>query len=215
MKISASVLSADFGNLESELKKLEYFGVDYIHLDVMDGVFVPNISVGHPVVESIRGLTSIPLDVHLMIQSPSRYIRDFYELGSNMITIHLESEIHIHRVIHLIRSYGIKAGAAIVPTTHYSSLEYVIEDLDLVLVMSVNPGFGGQEFIHSQLDKIESIRNMIDSRNLKTQIYVDGGVNDKNAKQILNAGANVLVVGSFLFQSDDMEESINKLRCLY
>lgn len=212
IKIAPSILSADFAKLGQEVKDISAKGADYIHVDVMDGSFVPNITIGHEVVKAIRPHSSLPFDVHLMIQNPDLHVENFAAAGADIITIHDEAVVHLHRSIQKIKSLGKKAGVSIVPSTNESALDYVLEDLDLVLVMSVNPGYGGQKFITSQLRKIESLANKIAKLGKEIDLQVDGGINDQTAKQVINAGANVLVAGSYIFGSKDHSEAIRKLR---
>ncbi|AUO55182.1 ribulose-phosphate 3-epimerase [Ehrlichia canis] len=212
VEVSSSILSADFANLSKSIEVLENASVDYIHIDVMDGNFVPNITIGPVVVSAIRECTKIPFDVHLMINSPSNYIETFVNAGADMITVHAESEVHLDRVIKKIKSYGKDAGLSLVPTSHYSILEYIIFELDLVLIMTVNPGFSGQQFIVSQLDKISRVRSMIEKYSLKTKIAVDGGVNIDNAKSVIEAGADILVVGSAIFKAKNVLDYVQKLK---
>ena len=205
-KISPSILSANFGSLKEEILKLEKGGADYIHLDVMDGIYVPNITFGVPVIKKIRDITEIPFDVHLMIDKPERYIKDFVEAGADIITVHQESTIHLHRTIEEIKSYGIKAGVALNPATPLENIEYVLDDIDMVLIMTVNPGFGGQKFISSMKRKIASLRTIIDERKLNILIEVDGGIKLDNAKEVMDCGVDVLVVGSGIFGAEDVVE---------
>lgn len=204
-QISPSILSADFGNLKEEILSLEKGGADYIHLDVMDGIYVPNISFGPPVIKRLRDITDIPFDVHLMIDRPERYIKDFYEAGADIITIHQEATTHLHRTIEEIKSFGLKAGVSLNPATSLETLEYVLEYIDMVLIMTVNPGFGGQKYIKSMNRKITDLRRIIDERNLDILIEVDGGIKLDNAKDVLNLGADILVVGSGIFGAEDIE----------
>lgn len=208
-KISASILSADFVNLERDIKKLEVAGVDYLHIDVMDGVFVPNITIGAPVVKSIRGCTKLPLDVHLMITDPIAKIEDFAIAGSDIITIHYESCVHIDRVLCKIKSFGKKVGISIVPSTNVSCLEYISHIVDYILIMTVNPGFSGQEFIAPQLKKIKEVKNLVGD---SVMISVDGGVNLDNIASIVAAGADVIVSGSSLFAENDLTIGVKKFR---
>ncbi|UIP92088.1 ribulose-phosphate 3-epimerase [Wolbachia pipientis] len=220
IKIAPSILSADFAKLGEEVKRISDLNVDYIHIDVMDGNFVPNITIGPNVISAIRKYSNLPFDVHLMIKSPGDYIESFINAGADIITIHAEAEIHLERLVRKIKSYKnntkkiIQVGVSIVPSTSPSVLEYIIDELDIVLIMTVNPGFGGQEFIHSQLSRISTVRKMIQDRNLKTQVSVDGGVNFSNAADIIKAGANILVAGSAIFKAEDMKKAINDLKNL-
>ncbi|BDG76125.1 ribulose-phosphate 3-epimerase [Wolbachia endosymbiont of Culex quinquefasciatus JHB] len=220
IKIAPSILSADFAKLGEEVKRISDLNVDYIHIDVMDGNFVPNITIGPNVIYAIRKYSNLPFDVHLMIKSPGDHIESFINAGADIITIHAEAEIHLERLVRKIKSYKnntkkiIQVGASIVPSTSPSVLEYIIDELDIVLIMTVNPGFGGQEFIHSQLSKISTVRKMIQDRNLKTQVSVDGGVNFSNAADIIKAGANILVAGSAIFKAEDMKKAVNDLKNL-
>ncbi len=203
-KLSPSVLSANFADLKSEIRKIEEGGADYIHLDVMDGHYVPNISFGAPIIKSIKEITDLPLDVHLMIENPDQYIEDFVDAGADIITVHAEASKHLHRSIQLIRSHGVGAGVSLNPATSPSVLDYVIDDLDLILIMSVNPGFGGQSFIEKSLDKIKITKEMIDSSQNKDIILeVDGGIKLDNVREIVDAGADLIVVGSAIFGADD------------
>ncbi len=212
IKIAPSILSADFSNLIKDIGKVEEAGVDLLHIDVMDGHFVPNITIGPLVMHSIRNKTKLPLDVHLMIENPDRYIEDFVKAGADIITVHVEACTHLHRTIQNIKTFGIKAAVSLNPATSLSTLEFVLEDLDMVLLMSVNPGFGGQKFIPAVLDKIKALRNMFDEKGLTTDIQVDGGVNLENVKDIVNAGANVIVAGSAIFNSKDIGTTVAAFR---
>ncbi|OLS01715.1 ribulose-phosphate 3-epimerase [Tissierella creatinophila] len=204
-KLSPSLLSANFAELKSEIEKLEKGGADYLHLDVMDGNYVPNISFGTPIIKSIKKITTLPLDVHLMIDKPERYIKDFVDAGADIITVHGEATIHLHRVIQLIKSFGVKAGVSLNPSTNLNSLEYVIDDLDLILIMSVNPGFGGQSFIPAIKNKIKLTRELIDEKSLNIILEVDGGVKLDNVKEIVDLGADLIVVGSDIFKDSNLE----------
>ncbi len=212
MKISPSILSADFSRLGEEIQNIEKAGADYIHLDVMDGSFVPNITIGNEVVKNLRKKTALPFDVHLMINNPDNHIKAFADAGSDIITIHAEASIHLDRSLDLIKSFGKKVGVSIVPSTHEDVLDYVLEKLDLILVMTVNPGFGGQKFLSSQLRKIENLRKKIDKIGKKIELEVDGGINEETSKIAASAGADVLVSGSYIFGSGDYAGAIKKLR---
>jgi ribulose-phosphate 3-epimerase len=212
IKIAPSILSADFARLGEEIKAIEDAGADYVHVDVMDGHFVPNITLGAPVVKSLRACTRLPFDVHLMIDNPDQYIPDFAAAGADLITVHQEAGAHLHRTIQLIKSLGCKAGVSINPATPVSTLDVILEDLDLVLVMSVNPGFGGQGFIPSSLTKIAALRREIDRRGLQVELEVDGGVKPDNIAEIAAAGADVFVAGSAVFNSEDYHATMHALR---
>ena len=212
MKLSPSILSADFTQLGAQVQCVDKAGADYIHLDVMDGQFVPNISFGMPVIQAVRKVTEKPLDVHLMIEEPIRYLQEFKYEGADIVTVHAESCKHLHRTVSRIHELGMKAGVALNPATPVSVLDYVIDDLDMVLVMSVNPGFGGQSFIPSALRKVAEVRKMADDRGLELNIEVDGGVNLKNVGDVIEAGANVIVAGSAVFGGDAYENSCSFLK---
>jgi len=212
VKISPSILAADFSNLEREIKAISAADADYIHIDVMDGSFVPPITLGADIIASIKKHSSTPFDVHLMINNPDNHVADFAKNGADIITIHEEATTHLHRSLSKIKNLGVKAGVSIVPSTHEDTLDYILDEVDLILVMSVNPGFGGQKFITSQLKKIENLANKIAKTNRQIELEVDGGINDKNSQDIINAGANVLVAGSYIFGQENYGDAIRKLR---
>lgn len=203
MKLSPSVLSADFTQLGAQIKCIDEAGADYIHLDVMDGQFVPNISFGMPIIEAVRKVTDKPLDVHLMIEEPIRYLAEFKEAGADIVTVHAESCKHLHRTITKIRELDMKAGVALNPATSVNVLNYIFDDIDMVLVMSVNPGFGGQAFIPGVLDKIKRVRKIAEDKGLKNlEIEVDGGITLNNVSAVVDAGADVVVAGSAIFHGN-------------
>lgn len=212
IKIAPSILSADFANLERDIKMVEQAGAELLHIDVMDGHFVPNITIGAPVVKSLRKVSKMGFDVHLMISSPEDYISDFAAAGADIITVHAEAATHLHRLVQMIKKEGCKAAVALNPATPLSVLDYVLEDLDMVLIMSVNPGFGGQKFINSALDKIKDLRDMINQKNLDIDIQVDGGIGIDNIAEVVGKGANVLVAGSAIFNSPDPALAIKKMK---
>lgn len=213
VQIAPSILSADFSNLKDEILKLEKGGADYIHLDVMDGIFVPNITFGAPVIKNIRKFTNIPFDVHLMIDKPERYIKDFVDAGADIITVHQEATTHLHRTIEMIKSFGVKAGVALNPATPLETLEYVLDYVDLVLIMTVNPGFGGQKFIDSTRRKIKKIKSMVTERDLNVLIEADGGIKLDNFREIVDCGLDIIVVGSGIFEADDIVERVRMFKC--
>lgn len=204
--IAPSILSADFSKLGDEIKSVERGGADYIHLDVMDGIYVPNITFGAPVVSKLRKTTKLPFDVHLMVDRPERFIDDFVNAGSDIITVHAEATIHLHRTLQQIRNAGLKAGVSLNPATPLQILDYIMEDIDLILLMSVNPGFGGQSYINAVTDKIKKVRKIIDSSGRKIILEVDGGIKEDNARLVMQAGAELLVVGSDIFSQGDPEK---------
>ncbi len=210
--IAPSLLSADFARLAEEVKAVESAKADLLHLDVMDGRFVPNITFGPLVISAIRPHTTLPFDVHLMIVEPSRYIEEFAKAGADWICVHAEAEIHLHRTITMIKELGKKAGVSLNPHTPLEMVEYLLPELDFVLIMTVNPGFGGQKFIPQVLKKIERLRKMIDSNGLKTLIEVDGGINQKTAKDVISAGADILVAGTAVFKEKDYRLAIESLK---
>jgi ribulose-phosphate 3-epimerase len=212
--IAPSILSADFSCLGEDIKAVEAAGADVIHVDVMDGHFVPNITIGPLVVKAVRKVTDLPLDVHLMISDADSYIEDFANAGADWITVHVEACPHLHRTIHQIRAMGKKAGAVLNPATSLTTLDQILPDLDLIMLMSVNPGFGGQSFIESSLGKIKMLRQMLDDIGSKAGIEVDGGVSPATIARITEAGANIFVAGSAVFGQDDYQSSISELKRL-
>ncbi len=212
--IAPSILSADFSKLGAEIKSVEDAGADWIHVDVMDGHFVPNITIGPLIVEAARRATLLPLDVHLMIENPERYIADFAKAGADLISVQVEACIHLNRTIQMIKESGLRAGVVLNPSTPLSDIEWILEDVDFIMIMSVNPGFGGQNFIPGSLDKISALRRMLQDRGLATLIEIDGGVNEKTIKNISDAGADVFVAGSAIFKSLDYQKTISKFRGL-
>lgn len=211
-KIAPSLLAADFGNLQRDIELVNQSEADWHHIDIMDGLFVPNISYGMPVVKTIAEHATKPLDVHLMIVDPDRYIKIFAELGASVLTVHYEACTHLHRTLQAIKAEGIKAGVALNPHTNILLLEDVIKDVDIVLVMSVNPGFGGQSFIENTYEKVRALRELITNKKSKALIEIDGGVTASNAKNLIKAGADILVAGSFVFKSDDPTSTIKELK---
>ncbi len=211
-KIAPSILAADFGNLAGEIEAVEAAGADLIHIDVMDGKFVPNLTLGPPIIASIRKTTGLPFDVHLMIDTPGRYIGEYADAGSDFITVHVEAERHLHRTVHSIKERGVKAGVSLNPATPLDQIVEIIADIDLLLIMSVNPGFGGQKFIENTLKKIKRARALIDREAPHVLLEVDGGVTLENIATISEAGADILVAGSSIFRSEDYGRTIREMR---
>ncbi len=203
-KLSPSILSADFSRLGEEIKKIEAGGADYVHIDVMDGSFVPNITIGAPVVKSIRKITNMTFDVHLMINNPDMFIEDFHTAGADIITVHQEACIHLHRTIQKIKSLGLKAGVSLNPATPVSTIKDIIQDVDMVLLMSVNPGFGGQSLIYNVKEKFLDLKELMYKKNIVKDIEIDGGVTLDNLREVLDWGANVIVAGSAIYNADDV-----------
>lgn len=212
MKISPSILSANFSKLGEDIISLEKYGADMIHIDVMDGMFVPNISFGIPVIKSIRPLTKLTFDVHLMIEEPARYVKDFADAGADIITVHYEADRHLDRTVNYIKSLGVKAGVALNPATPVETIKHLIKDLDMVLIMSVNPGFGGQKYIPYCNEKVAEVKALADKYNKELLIQVDGGIDKSNIRTVVNNGANVIVAGSAVFKNNAIEENIKILR---
>lgn len=212
IRIAPSILSSDFAKLGQVVSQLKDFGADMIHIDVMDGHFVPNITIGPVVVESIRKYSDLEFDVHLMISSPEKYVEDFAKAGADIITIHAESTLHLDRVVQMIKNMGKKVGIALNPETSYSEIEYILAHIDMFLIMSVNPGFGGQKFIESSIEKIHNLRKLITAKGLNTEIEVDGGITLENAKKVIDSGADILVAGSAIFKAENPKDVIIKFK---
>ena len=212
IKLAPSILSANFARLLEDVKKVEKAGCEYLHIDVMDGHFVPNITLGPAIVKSLRKDVNMVFDTHLMIENPDNYIKDFVDAGSDLIVVHAEACRHLHRTIQNIKSYNVKAGVALNPATSIESIKHIIEDVDMVLIMTVNPGFGGQSFIESMLEKIKELKQLIDDKNLNVDIQVDGGIKPDNIHKVVEAGANIIVAGSAIFNSENIEETVSLMR---
>jgi ribulose-phosphate 3-epimerase len=212
IKIAPSILSANFLKLGEEIKAAEAVGADLLHIDIMDGHFVPNITIGPFIVEAIRSVTSLPLDVHLMIEEPDRYLTDFIKAGADYLTVHYETSVHLHRTVQRIKESGVKAGVSLNPATPVWSLDHILRDIDVALLMSVNPGFGGQEFIPQAINKITTLKKLIREKEVSTCIEVDGGIKLNNAQDVIAAGADILVMGSAFFNSKDYGEVIEQFR---
>lgn len=211
VRIAPSILSADFKCLEKDVKELEQNGIEVLHIDVMDGCFVPNISFGFPVISALRPITNMMFDVHLMIETPSRFIEDFFNAGADLITVHYEAEKHLDRTIDYIKSFGIKAGISLNPATPVSSIKHLIKKVDLVLIMSVNPGFGGQKYISYCSDKIKEVKQLAEQYNKDLLIQVDGGIKAHNINEVVSCGANLIVAGSAVFKDGEIEKNIKDL----
>ena len=212
IKVAPSILSADFSKLGEEIIKIDQAGADMIHIDVMDGHFVPNLTLGAPIVKALRTVTKLPFDVHLMINNPENLIDDFIAAGADIITIHIEAANHLHRLVQKVKSSGVKVAVSLNPATPLNTLEEILPELDMVLLMSVNPGFGGQSFIPATLNKIARLKEMIDAKKLKIDIQVDGGITLETAPQVIKHGANILVAGSAVYGSNDIKGTIAKLK---
>jgi ribulose-phosphate 3-epimerase len=212
IRIAPSILSADFSNLAASVKLVEEGGADLLHIDVMDGHFVPNMTLGPQIVASLRDKCSLPFDVHLMICDPDKYIDDFVKSGADIISVHVEACPHLHRTVYNIKNKGIKAAVALNPATSLSTLDNIMDDLDMILIMTVDPGFGGQAFIEHSLSKICALKKVVDSKKLIMDIEVDGGINKDNVSDVINAGANVIVAGSAIYKAKDVREAINALK---
>ena len=212
IKVAPSILSADFTDLKNEIEKVEKAGADYLHVDIMDGMFVPNITFGQGMVSAIKRVASVPLDVHLMIEKPERYIEEFAAAGADIITVHLEATVHLNRTLQQIKDCGVKAAVSINPHTPIENIINVLDMVDMVLIMTINPGFSGQKFIENTLEKITQLKKIIDEKGYNIDIEVDGGINEKTAKKVVAAGANVLVAGSFVYGATDTKKAIQLLK---
>ncbi|CEN94379.1 MAG: ribulose-phosphate 3-epimerase [Paeniclostridium sp.] len=212
IKMAPSILSADFARLLEDVKKVEDAGCEYLHIDVMDGHFVPNITLGPAIVKSLRNGVNMVFDAHLMIENPDNYIKDFADAGCDIIVVHEEACTHLHRTIQNIKSHNVKAGVALNPATPIENIKYVLKDVDMVLIMTVNPGFGGQSFIDGMIDKIKELKLLIDEQGLEVDIQVDGGIKPSNVDKVVKAGANVIVAGSAIFNSDDIDATVKEFR---
>jgi ribulose-phosphate 3-epimerase len=212
VRIAPSVLSADFSKLDEEVRAAEEAGADLIHIDVMDGRFVPNITIGPLIVKAIKKATSLPLDVHLMIEEPDRYIREFAENGADLITVHYEACVHLHRTVQKIKECKVKAGVSLNPASQLGGLEYILADIDMVLLMSVNPGFGGQQFIPGVLGKIKMLKGIINEKNYRADIEVDGGINLDNVSDVAGAGADIVVMGNAFYNTDDYSAVVKSVK---
>ncbi|CEK31432.1 ribulose-phosphate 3-epimerase (Pentose-5-phosphate 3-epimerase) (PPE) (R5P3E) [[Clostridium] sordellii] len=212
IKMAPSILSADFARLLEDVKKVENAGCEYLHIDVMDGHFVPNITLGAAIVKSLRNDVNMVFDAHLMIENPDNYIKDFADAGCDIIVVHEEACTHLHRTIQNIKSHNVKAGVALNPATPIENIKYVLKDVDMVLIMTVNPGFGGQSFIDGMIDKIKELKLLIGEQGLEVDIQVDGGIKPSNVDKVVKAGANVIVAGSAIFNSDDIDATVKEFR---
>ncbi len=212
IKLAPSILSADFAKLLEDVKKVERAGCEYLHIDVMDGHFVPNITLGPAIVKSLRKDVDMVFDTHLMIENPDNYIKDFVDAGSDLIVVHQEACKHLHRTVQNIKSHGIKAGVALNPATSIETIKHVLNDVDMVLIMTVNPGFGGQSFIEEMIEKIQELKLIIQEKGLDIDIQVDGGIKPENVEKVVRAGANVIVAGSAIFNSNDIDETVQLFR---